>query len=124
MGAMLILHFVDDEQVIGRFAAGSSLPMRGNEADSGFIKDAAHWASGFAPFAAVEGVVEPFFQTQQAPTKAISCGSEDHVAATATKEIEHVHQELGHGFVLTALAREHKEEFMPVMAANAVYDCV
>ena len=38
VGALLVLHLVDDQQVIGRFAAGGGVGMAGDEDDGGLAQ--------------------------------------------------------------------------------------
>jgi hypothetical protein len=124
MGTLLILHFVEDEQAVGSFSAGGSLGMAGKEDDGGLAQDAAHGPGGFAPKVAVEGVVKSFIEAANAAAEAIAGGGEDHVASFEAQEIEHVDEQVGHGFVFTALAAEEKEVLTAVLVVNAVDDGV
>jgi hypothetical protein len=73
---------------------------------------------------AVEGVVEPFLQALYPAAQAIARGCENHIASFALQEIEHVNEQVGHGFVLATLAAKEEEVFTAVLVADAVNDGV
>ena len=124
VGALLVLHLVDDEQMVGRFAARSSLGMVGEESHGGVAQDTARRPRRFAPMVAVEGVVEPFLQALYPAAQAIARGCENHIASFALQEIEQINEQVGHGFVLATLAAKEEEVFTAVLVADAVDDGV
>ena len=124
VGALLVLHFVEDEQVIGRFAAGGGLGMAGEEDDGGFAQDTARGTAGFVPLVPVKGIVEPLFETVKAAAEAVAGGGEDHAAPFAAHQVEQVDEEMGNGFVFAGLATEEEKVLTAVLVADAVDDGV
>ena len=122
MGALLVLHFVDDEQMVGRFAARSSLGMVGEESHGGVAQDTARRPGRCLPMVAVEGIVEPFLQALHPAAQAIARGGEYHIASFSLQEIEQINEQVGHGFVLATLAAEEEEVFTAVLVADAIDD--
>jgi len=122
VSGVLVLEFVDDEEVVGGFAAGVGLGMAGHEDDGGFAEGAAGGPSLALPLAGVPIVVEMFFEAADAAADVVGDGGVDYVAAGAVEEVEQVHKELGDGFVFAGLAGHNEQDFIAAGVGDAIHD--
>ena len=81
VGGVLVLEFVDDEEMVGGFAAGVGLGVAGHEDDGGFAQGAAGRPSLAFPVVGVPVVVEVFFEAADATADVVADGGVDDVAA-------------------------------------------
>ena len=68
VGGVLVLEFVDDEELVGGLAADVGLGVGGEEDDGGFAEGAAGGAALAFPVVGVPGVVEVVFEAADTTT--------------------------------------------------------
>lgn len=111
VGGVVGLGLVEDQQMVGRFAAGGRAGVAADEDDRGAAERVAARPARPPPAAACPGGVEPLLQPSHAPAQPVADRAVDDLAAVALEDGQQVDQQMGDGLVFARLAGEDEEEF-------------